>query len=142
MVGKLILNSRYLIFHIYEPRYVGVLQNGRLQSTGRVLSISLNTILDVSVESGVRARSSRPNWKNKDDFEKKSSGERAINRHPGMLDDPENYSRLMITTETDNGVEIACFEVQNPLALEQTLKSHISKARARHCPTSPWASRA
>jgi hypothetical protein len=128
MIGKLILNSRYLIFHIYEPRYVGVLQNGRLQSTGRVLSISLNTVLDVSVESGVRARSSRPNWKNRDDFEKKSSGERSINRHPGFLDDSESYQRLMITTETDNGVEIASFEVQNPQAFEQTLKSHIAKS--------------
>ncbi len=128
MVGKLILNSRYLIFHIYEPRYTGVLQNGRLTSTGRVLSISLNTILDVTVESGVRARRSRPNWKNKDDFEKKSSGERGINTSPGFLDDSESYSRLMITTETDNGVEIASFEVQNPQAFEQTLKSHITKS--------------
>ncbi len=52
MVGKLILNSRYLIFHIYEPRYTGVLQTARLNSTGRVLSLGLNTIMDVTVESG------------------------------------------------------------------------------------------
>jgi hypothetical protein len=128
MVGKLILNSRYLIFHIYEPRYVGVLQNGRLTATGRVLSIPLTTILDVTVESGVRARRSRPNWKNKDDFEKKSSGERAINTHPGFLDDSENYYRLMLTTETESGVEIATFEVQNPQAFEQSLKNHIAKS--------------
>jgi hypothetical protein len=128
MVGKLILNSRYLIFHIYEPRYTGVLQNGRLVSTGRVLSIPLSGILDVSVESGVRARRSRPNWKNKDDFEKKSSGERGINVHPGFLDDSEGYSRLMLTVETGSGVEIASFEVQNPQALEQSLRNHIAKS--------------
>ena len=127
MVGKLMLNQRYLIFHIYEPRYTGVLQNGRLASTGKVLSIPLTTIMDVTIESGVRARKSRPNWKNRDDFEKKSSGERAINAHPGFLDDSESYSILMITIETESGVEIASFEVQNPQALEQTLKSHISK---------------
>ena len=96
MVGKLILNPRYLIFHIYEPRDAGILQYGRLTSTGRVLSIPLTTILDATVESGVRARRSRPNWKNKDDFEKKTSGERAINTHPGFLDDSESYSRLML----------------------------------------------
>ncbi len=128
MVGKLILNSRYLIFHIYEPRYVGVLQNGRLTSTGRVLSVSLATVLDVTVEWGGRARRSRPNCNNTDDFEKKSSGERGINTHPGFLDDSENYSRLLITTETENGVEIATFEVQNPQALEQSIKNHIAKS--------------
>ncbi len=76
----------------------------------------------------MRARRSRPNWKNKDDFDKKSSGERGINSHPGFLDDAENYSRLMITTETDNGVEIASFEVQNPQAFEQSIKNHITKS--------------
>lgn len=127
MVGKLILNTRYLIFHIYEPRYTGVLQTARLNSTGRVASIALSSIIDVTIESGVRARRSRPNWKNKDDFEKKSSGERSINSHPGFLDDAENYSKLMLTIETDNGVEIATFEVQNPQAWEQSLKNHVAK---------------
>jgi hypothetical protein len=128
MVGKLMLNSKYLIFQIYEPRYSGLLQTGSLSSTGRVLSIALDTVIDVAVESGVRARRSRPNWKSKDDFEKKSSGERAINTHPGFLDDPENYSRVMLTTETESGVEIASFEVQNPQALEQSIKSNIAKS--------------
>ena len=128
MVGRLIVNSRYVIFHIYEPHYRGVLQNGTLVSTGRVLSIPLDKVVDVSVESGVRARSSRPNWKNKDDFERKASGERAINRHPGFLDDSENYSRIMLTVETENGVEIASFEVQNAQAWEQSLKTHVAKS--------------
>jgi len=128
MVGKLILNPRYLIFHIYEPRYSGVLQTARLNSTGRVVSIALSTIMDVSVESGVRARRSRPNWKNKDDFEKKSSGERGINSHAGFLDDSENFCTLMITLETENGVEIARFEVQNPQAWEQSLKKYAAKS--------------
>ena len=129
-MGKLILNPRYLIFHTYEARYVGVLQTGRLNSTGRVMSIALDTIVDVTVEQGVRARRSRPNWKNKEDFEKKSSGERAINVHPGFLDDAESYSTLMLTieTETEGGVEIARFEVQNPLAWEQSLKNQLAKS--------------
>ena len=127
MVGKLILNPRYVIFHIYEPRYTGVLQTARLNSTGRVVSIPLSSVIDVTIESGVRARRSRPNWKNKDDFEKKSSGERSINSHPGFLDDAEDYSKLMLTIETESGVEIATFEVQNPQAWEQSLKSHVAK---------------
>lgn len=128
MVGKLVLNPRYLVFHIYEPRYMGLLQNGRLASTGRVMSIAIPTILDVAVETGVRAKKSRPNWKNKEDFTKKSSGERAINTHPGLLDASENYSRVLLTVETESGVEIASFEVQNPQALEQSLKTHIAKS--------------
>jgi hypothetical protein len=128
MVGKLLLNSRYLIFHIYEPRYSGILETPHLQSTGRVLSIALNKIMDVTVESGVRAKRSRPNWKNRDDFGKKSSGERAINTHPGFLDDAENYSKLMLTVETENAVEIATFEVHNPQMWEQSIKSHIAKS--------------
>jgi len=127
MVGKLLLNSRYLIFHIYEPRYTGILQTARLHSTGRVLSIPLSSVMDVSIESGVRAKRSRPNWKNKDDFEKKSSGERPINSHPGFLDDVENYSKLMLTIETEGEVQIASFEVQNPQGWERSIKSHISK---------------
>ena len=108
----------------------GLLETGRLNSTGRVLSIALDTIVDVTVESGSRAKRSRPNWKNKDDFEKKSSGERAINSHPGLLDESETYSTLMLTieTETEGGVEIARFEVQNPRAWEQTLKGQLAKS--------------
>lgn len=128
MVGKLILNSKYLIFQIYEPRYSGVLQTGRLAATGRVLSIPLQSIIETEVESGVRARRSRPNWKDKDDFEKKSSGERVINAHPGILDNRENFSRVVLTTETENGVEMAAFEVQNPYVLQQSLKKQISKS--------------
>jgi hypothetical protein len=127
MVGKLILNSRFLVFHIYEPRYAGVLQNARLTSTGRVLSLALKSIIDVTVEKGMRSRKSRPNWKSKDDFEKKSLGERAINAHPSFLDDSEAFATVMITAETGNGVEIATFEVQNPHALEQSLKNHIEQ---------------
>jgi len=122
------LNSRYLMFHVYEPRYAGVFQTARLNSTGRILSIALSSIMDVAIESGVRARASRPNWKDKDDFEKKSSGKRAINRQPGLLDDPEHYSNLMLTTETENGVEIAAFEVQNPQSWEMSLKTHVVKS--------------
>src|SRR5438105_4224174 len=128
MVGKIVLNPRFLVFYVYEPRYTGVLQKARLTSTGRVLSLALSSILDVAVESGVRARRSRPNWKNKDDFEKKSLGERAINSHPGFLDESEAYATVTITAETGNGVEVASFEVQNPHALEQSLKNQMAKS--------------
>jgi hypothetical protein len=128
MVGKLILNSRYLIFHIHEPRYAGLLETARLNSTGRVLSIGLKSIIDVSVESGVRAKRSRPNWKNKDDFGRKCAGDRAINTHPGLLDEAENYSKLMLTIETETGVEIAAFEVQNPQAWKQSVEGNIAKS--------------
>ena len=128
MVGKLILNARYLIFHAYEPRYAGVLQNASLRSTGRVISVGLDNIVDVRVESGVRSRRSRPNWKNKDDFERKSSGERSVNSPPGFLDDGESYSTLMLTIETENGGEIAAFEGQNPQAWEKSLKNQVAKS--------------
>ena len=128
MVGKLILNSRYVIFHIYEPRYSGLLQNARLASTGKVMSLPLDKIVDVSVETGVRARSSRPNWKSRDDFERKMSGEKAINSHPGLLDGSEKYSKILLTVETENGIEIASFEVSNPQAWEQSLKTHFAKS--------------
>jgi hypothetical protein len=127
MVGKLILNSRYVIFHVHEPHYHGVLQNATLRSTGRVLSIPLSKVIDVSIEAGVRARNSRPNWKNKEDFARKASGERAINRRAGFLDDSERFSKLMLTIETENGAEIVGFEVQNPQAWEQSLKTHVAK---------------
>lgn len=128
MVGKLLLNSRYLIFHIYDPSYSGVLQTPRLVSTGRVLSIALGSIIDSAVESGVRAKSSRPNWKNRDDFVKKSNGDRMINRHPGLFDDTETYSRLVLTIETGDAVEIASFEVQDPHAWLGAVRSKGAKS--------------
>ena len=128
MVGKLLLNSRYLMYLIHEPRYTGLLQNPRLTSTGRVLSIAMDDIVDVTIESGVRARRSRPNWKNKEDYERKSSGERPINTHPGFLDDPESFSRLMLTIETVSGVEIASFEVQNAQQWQQAIKDKMAQS--------------
>ena len=130
MVGKVVLNPRYLVFHIYEPRYSGLLQNARLTSTGRVLALALSSIIDVAVESGVRSRRSRPNWKSRDDFEKKGVGARAINARPGFLDESEAYETVMITAETEKGVEIASFEVHNPHAFEQTLKNQIAKSKS------------
>jgi hypothetical protein len=48
--------------------------------------------------------------------------------HPGFLDDSENYSELTPTVETENGAEIATFEVQNPQGWEQSLKNHVAKS--------------
>lgn len=130
MVGKLLLNPRYLIFHVYEPGYGGLLEAPRLNSTGRVLSIPLDKLMDVTIDSGVRSRKSRPNWKNKDDFQRKSTGERGLNSHPGLLDNTESFRTLMLTIETDGGVEIARFEVQNPHEWFQSLKKRIPKGSA------------
>lgn len=127
MVGKLMLNNRYLIFHIYEPRYSGLLETASLNSTGRVLSIALSSIMDINVEGGIRSKRSRPNWKNRGDFERKVSGDRPINSHPGFLDDSEHFSTLLLTIETDIGVEIARFEVQNPQAWEKSLRNQLTK---------------
>lgn len=130
MVGKLVLNPKYLIFHVHEPRYAGVLQNGRLASTGRIMALPMEAIIDVFVEGGVRSKKSRPNWKSKDDFAKKSAGQLPINEHPAFLDASERYSRLVVTVETENGVEVANFEVPDPQRWEQTIKTHLSRARA------------
>jgi hypothetical protein len=34
----------------------------------------------------------------------------------------------MLTIETESGVEIASFEVQNPRAFERTIKNYIAKS--------------
>jgi len=130
MVGKLVLNQKYLVFHIHEPRYTGVLQSGRLASTGSIIALPLDRVIDVFVERGLRSKKSRPNWKSKDDFARKISGERTINEQPAFLDASEHYHRLVVTVETENGVEVANFEVPNPERWEQTLKGHLPKARS------------
>jgi hypothetical protein len=130
MVGKLVLNQRYLIFHIHVPQYAGVLQNGRLASTGKIIALPLERVIDVFVEGGVRSKKSRPNWKSKDDFARKTSGEKPINEQPAFLDSSERYHRLVVTVETENGVEVANFEVPNAERWEQSLRANLTKARS------------
>lgn len=130
MVGKLALSSKYLTYHIYDIYAGGLLQAARLSSVGRVLALPLDRIVDVSVEKGVRSRKSRPNWKDKADFEKKVRGERPLNIPAGALEASERFSQLMITVETDNGVEVAVFEVENVQSWEQALRGQLSRQRA------------
>jgi hypothetical protein len=130
MVGRLTLNSKYLAFHIYDVYQGGVLQGSRLIPTGKVLAIPMGKIVDVSIERGVRSRRSRPNWRDKNDFQRKVAGERQLNIPPGVLEGSENYTQLMITMETENGVEIVIFEVENPQGWEQALRSQLTKVKA------------
>ncbi|MCS4539666.1 MAG: hypothetical protein HYU03_03130 [Thaumarchaeota archaeon] len=129
MIGRLLLNSKYLAYHICDIHPGGVFQPARLTATGRVLAIPIEKIIDVSVEGGVRSKRTRPNWKDKRDFDRKASGERQLNIPPRPLDSSEHYQEIMVTTETENGVEVAIFEVDNPTGWEQALKAHLARIR-------------
>lgn len=130
MVGRLLLNSKYLAFHICDISPGGFFQPPRLTATGRVLATPIEKILDVSLERGVRSKRTRPNWKDRNDFERKAGGERRLNLPPGPLDSSERYQHIMVTTETENGVEVAIFEVDNPTGWDQALRAQIAKTRS------------
>jgi hypothetical protein len=129
MVGRLLLNSKYLAYHICEIHQGGLFQPARLTATGRVLAIPIEKIIDVSVERGIRSKKTRPNWKDRGDFERKAAGERRLNLPPGPLDSSEHYQEIMITAETENGVEVAIFEVDNPMGWEQALRAQLARIR-------------
>ena len=76
MVGKVFLTPKYLGFHSYEIRTLGLLGKPQLTPTGKVLGIEMDKIVDLAVESGVRSRKSRPNWKDPKYFQRKANGER------------------------------------------------------------------
>lgn len=130
MVGRLLLNSKYLAFHICDIHPGGIFQSARLTATGRVLAIPVEKIMDVSVERGVRSKRSRPNWRDKRDFDRKAAGERRVNFPPGPLESSEHYQQIMITTETEGGLEVAIFEVDNPAGWEQALRAQLARIRA------------
>jgi hypothetical protein len=127
MVGKLMLTKKYIAFHQYEVEKVGLLERPRLKQTTNTVSIPLDRIISVSVEQGVRATKSRPNWKNPDDFMRKSSGERQINVKPRLLNSSERYSRLVLTVESEYGVEMAYFELDEPTKWASIIASRIKK---------------
>ncbi len=114
MIGRLLLTSRYLAYHICDIHPGGVFQQARLTASGRVLAIPIEKIIDVSVERGVRSKRTRPNWKDKKDFDRKATGDKQLNLPPGPLDSSERYQEIMVTTETERGIEVAIFEVENP----------------------------
>lgn len=114
MAGKLMLTKKYLAFHQYEVEKAGLLEKPRLRQTTNIVSIPLERVVAVTVEHGVRATKSRPNWKNPDDFLHKANGDRQFNVKPGFLYPSERYAKLVVTVESDYGVEMACFEVEEP----------------------------
>lgn len=134
MVGKLMLTKNFIAFHQYEVEKVGLLEKARLRQTENVLSIHIDRVVSVSIENGVRSKKSKPNWKNADDFIKKSMGQREFNSKPKLLDSNEKYSRLAITLETDSGVEIAYFELDNPAKWVSLITSRMKKQVASNFP--------
>lgn len=114
MVGKLVLTPRYVGYHVHEVQSVGAMGRGRLKPTEKVYSFPLERVVSARVEGGKRAKKSRPKWTDADDFNKKASGERGINEPPKLLDSEERFSTLVLTMESESGVEIARFELNNP----------------------------
>ncbi|MDV3244916.1 MAG: hypothetical protein LYZ66_07090 [Nitrososphaerales archaeon] len=129
MVGKIFLTPKYLGFHAFEIRASGLLEKSRLIPTGKVLGISVDKIVDVTVEEGVRSKKSRPNWKDGKDFERKAAGEKKINANARPLDSKEKYRQLMVTCETEQGLEVAMFEVADPQLLADKIRNFRSKTR-------------
>jgi len=129
MVGKLFVTQKYLGFHAYEIRSSGMLEKAQLIPTGKVLGLAMDKIVDVAVEGGVRSRRSRPNWKDRKDFERKATGEKPINAKGRPLDANEKYRQLMVTCETEHGLEVALFEVVDPELLASKVENFRTKKR-------------
>ena len=131
MVGKLFLTPRYLGFHSYEVKHRGLFGKGHLAPSGKVLTIPMDKVVDVSTETGERSKRSRPNWEDASDFEKKLNGEKPVNDSPSPIAGKEKYKQLMITCETESGLEVAMFEVTDPQALADKIRG-IAASRARY----------
>lgn len=129
MVGKLFLTTKYLGFHAFEIRSSGILEKARLIPTGKVLGLPLDKVVDVTVEGGVRSKKSRPNWRDRRDFERKASGEKPFNAKPKPLDSLEKYRQLMVTCETEKGLEVAMFEVADPQLVADKIKDNRKGVR-------------
>lgn len=129
MVGKLFLTPKYIGFHAFEARSTGLLGKPRLIPTGKVVGISMDKVVDVAVEEGIRSRKSRPNWREPNDFEKKVSGEKQFNAKPRPLDSVERFGQVMVTCETEHGLEVAMFEVADPNLVAGKIKNYRAKQR-------------
>lgn len=127
MVGRLFLTDKYIGFHSFKVHYSGVLERPRLVPTGRVLGLPMDKVVELSVEEGVRSKRSRPNWTIKKDFERKVSGERPLNAKPRPLDSAEKYRQVMITSETENGLEVALFEVDDADEVAERIRTLRAK---------------
>lgn len=129
MVGKIFLTPKYLGFHAFEIHASGLLEKARLRPTGKVLGISVDKIVDVTVEGGIRSKKSRPNWKDSRDFQKKATGEKQINAKAKPLDSKEKYRQVMVTCETEHGLEVAMFEVADPELVAEKIRNYKAKPR-------------
>lgn len=129
MAGKLMLVPKYLVFHVYDVRAVGILERAKLIHTGKTISIPLHKIVDATAERRLRSRWSRPNWKDKRDFDKKANGERGLNEPPRPLDTAETYEQVVITVEADSGVEIVAFEVEDAERWVSSITSQTASLR-------------
>jgi hypothetical protein len=134
MAGTLTLDSRNLIFQIYEQRYTAVLQYGQLASTGKMISISLGNIVDVSVEPWSRSRGSKSDQEDGDPFRiitVASGGSGTESGRSGYRHDHEHHVKLMISAETQAGVEVVRFDVQHPESLEPPLRDYLARSTKR-----------
>jgi hypothetical protein len=136
MAGTLTLDSRNLIFQIYEQRYTAVLQYGQLASTGKMISISLSNIVDVSVEPWSPSRGSSSGRDGEDPFSigvaaTAGSGTTAEGGPSGYQRYQEKHVKLMITAETQAGVEVVRFDVQHPESLEPPLRDYFARNTKR-----------
>ena len=129
MVGKLFLTPKYIGFHAFDLRSTGLLAKSRLVPTGKVVGISMDKVVDVTLEEGVRSKKSRPNWRDAADFERKASGEKPFNAKPKALDAVERYGQVMITCETEHGLEVAMFEVADPKLVADKIRNYRAKQR-------------
>ena len=129
LVGKLFLTPKYIGFHVFEARSSGFFGKSKLIPTGKVLGLSMDKLVDVSVETGVRSKKSRPNWRDSDDFERKATGEKPFNAKSKPLDASEKYSQVMVTCETEHGLEVAMFEVSDPQLVMDKIKNYRAKQR-------------
>jgi hypothetical protein len=129
MVGKLFLTPKYIGFHAFEVRSTGLLGKARLIPTGKVVGISIDKVVDVTVEEGVRSKKSRPNWRDPNDFERKASGEKQFNSKPKPLDSNERFHQVMVTCETESGLEVAMFEVADPKLVADKMRNYRAKQR-------------
>jgi hypothetical protein len=129
MVGKLFLTAKYIGFHAFEVRTAGMLSKPRLIPTGKAVGISMDKVVDISVEQGIRSKKSRPNWANPGDFERKVNGEREFNTKPKPLDSAERYGQVIVTCETERGLEVAMFEVADPQLVAGKIKNYRAKPR-------------
>jgi len=129
LAGKLTLTQKFLAMHVYDVRKIGIFERGHLAPTGKTISIPLTSVVDVSTETLVRAKRSRPNWKSPGDFRKKAESLRPFNVPPQFLEASERVQQLVVLYEAENGLETAIFEVANAQAWANQIRDSVKGLR-------------